>query len=463
MVGILLEDALVKRGLQLEADGRLDEAKHAFRTSLRRSPANAEALNGLGRVLYREGLRRSARRFFERLVARHPSDAAGHTNLGIVLLESDEVAAARAHFEHALQADPSQQLAHFGLARIAALEGNDAAALHHQQAVTRGARRDGAPPVTRTRAPKLLLLSSEEQLGAVGAAPLSASDLSLATLIVEHADAVLPAHHAIFNTITDADRNPVALRIAHDLVSRSDAPVINHPSAVLHTARESLPAFLAGIEDAVLARTLAFERALLLGADAEAALRDRGFGWPLLLRAKGYHSGQHFVRVEDPSGLSDAARELPGDELLAIEYLDAQSSDGAFRKYRVMIVDGKLYPLHLAVSPTWKVHYFSAGMAQRADWRAEDAAFLSSMVRVLPERSLAALESIATRLALDYAGIDFALDPLGRVLVFEANATMTVPSPPSDPRWDYRRTHVQRILSATRRMLWKRARAGGWR
>ena len=49
--------------------------------------------------------------------------------------------------------------------------------------------------------------------------------------------------------------------------------------------------------------------------------------------------------------------------MLAIEYLDARGARGKARKYRAMIVDGKIYPMHLAISRHWKVHYFTADMA----------------------------------------------------------------------------------------------------
>jgi hypothetical protein len=60
-------------------------------------------------------------------------------------------------------------------------------------------------------------------------------------------------------------------------------------------------------------------------------------------------------------------------------------------------------------------------------------------------------------LGLDYGGIDFGLDAAGNVLLFEANATMVVNPPEPDPRWDYRRTPVERVLAAVRTMLATRA------
>jgi len=123
------------------------------------------------------------------------------------------------------------------------------------------------------------------------------------------------------------------------------------------------------------------------------------------------------------------------------------------RKYRVMFIDRVAYPLHLAVSADWKVHYFSADMARNAAFREEERRFLEDMPAVLGAKAMAALASICLTLDLDYAGIDFALSPDGSVLLFEANATMVVFPPGPDPVWDYRRAAIQTVMTAAGRML----------
>jgi hypothetical protein len=148
--------------------------------------------------------------------------------------------------------------------------------------------------------------------------------------------------------------------------------------------------------------------------------------------------------------------------LLAIRFLDGRAADGTYRKYRVLFIDGRLYPLHLAISTHWKVHYFSADMHDRADHRAEDAAFLADMHGVLGARAIAALKGIAAALGLDYGGIDFGLDAAGNVLVYEANATMVVLPPPPDERFAYRRPAVDRAIAAAHAMIRTRAVRGGY-
>jgi hypothetical protein len=146
---------------------------------------------------------------------------------------------------------------------------------------------------------------------------------------------------------------------------------------------------------------------------------------------------------------------------LAIAFLDARDADGTVRKYRAMIVDGALYPLHLALGHRWKLHYFSADMIDVPAHRAADAAFLADLPAALGPRATAALERVRDALGLDYGGIDFGVDRDGRLLLFEANATMVVPPHDPNPVFAYRRPAVERILAAVRAMLLRRARRPG--
>jgi glutathione synthase/RimK-type ligase-like ATP-grasp enzyme len=198
---------------------------------------------------------------------------------------------------------------------------------------------------------------------------------------------------------------------------------------------------------------VAVPRVVLAGPDGAAAVSGHEIGFPLLLRSAGFHMGRHFVRVDAPDGLAAAAAALPGEELLVMDYLDARGTDGQARKYRVMSIGGRLYPLHLAISPDWKIHYFSAAMADNSHHQREEAAFLTDMPGVLGDKAVRALEEIAETLGLDYAGIDFGLSRGGEILLFEANATMRIHPPGPEPQWDYRRASVNRALEAAHDLL----------
>jgi hypothetical protein len=242
------------------------------------------------------------------------------------------------------------------------------------------------------------------------------------------------------------------------VLAHTTAPVINRPDAILATGRCEIARRLSGIPGVITPATITLPRESLLAPDALATLRRHGFDFPLLVRSLGFHGGEHFERVEKFDDLAATVAHLPGRDLAVIQYLDARSPDGKTRKYRVMMVDGEIYPLHAATSSDWKIHFFSADMAGAPAHRAYDAAFLENMAGVLGSRALDALRQIQRTLALDYGGIDFGLNENGDVLLFEANATMAVIPPKQDTIWDYRRPAVERIYLAVLTMLTQRLR-----
>jgi glutathione synthase/RimK-type ligase-like ATP-grasp enzyme len=251
------------------------------------------------------------------------------------------------------------------------------------------------------------------------------------------------------NAVGDADLCDIALARAEEIVARSAAPVINSPARVRLTGRAENARRLAAVEGVITPKIRALSPAAILA--------DDDLVFPLLLRRPGFHTGRHFVRVGDRDALAPAIAALAAEELLLIQYLDARGPDGMARKYRVMFIDGAAYPLHLAISADWKVHYFSAAMADNAAHRDEERRFLEDMPAVLGPAAMAALARIHAILGLEYGGIDFALAADGSVLSFEANATMVVFPPNPEPIWDYRRSAIDRVLKAATQMLLRHA------
>ncbi len=267
----------------------------------------------------------------------------------------------------------------------------------------------------------------------------------------------LPPHHLLINAIGDADSCGSSLRTAGRVLEKSKAPILNPPRRVHVTGRADNARLLGTLEGIVTPRIASIPRETLAGPKGIPLLEEQGFAFPLLLRTPGFHGGGHFLRIETPDALAPGAASLPGQRLMAIEYLNARDADGKIRKYRVMMIDGKLHPLHKAVSSNWMIHYFSAEMADSPAHRAEDQRFLEDMPGALGPKAVAALERLRDALGLDYAGADFSLDSKGEILLFEANATMAIPLPNADEKWDYRRAPVLRLHQAVREMILTRA------
>jgi tetratricopeptide (TPR) repeat protein len=431
----------------LRDHGRLDAAIAEFEHVLARAPDHVETLVALGVVLARRGRRLDARARFERAVALDGTHRAALVNLAN-MLALDEPERARALYEAALRHDAGFAAAHRGLCGLAALRGDAAASARHREAGYAGGPFGRRPYVGATVPPNVLALVSTDG----GNIPLDALLDERCFLVHEvyveaYRGEPLPPHALIVNAIADADRCAPALQRAAQLVERARVPVVNAPRAVAATGRVANAARLAGLTDAVA------PAARVAGSGAS---EPRTF--PLVLRTPGLHMGRGMIRVDDARAFARALAAAPQrDELIAIDYVDTRSPDGAWRKYRVMIVDGALYPLHLAIAHRWDVHYFSAAMAERADYRAEETRFLTDPRAVLGARAWDALGRVRDVLGLEYAGIDFALAADGRIVVFEANAAMTALAPDPDERFAYRGAASEAVAGALVQMFRRRS------
>jgi glutathione synthase/RimK-type ligase-like ATP-grasp enzyme len=452
-------DLLFAKAQMLARLGRDDEAKAAFVALLQRDPTHFGALTDLAGLALATGYRSAAITAYRQAVDCHPDNPFGLVNLGNILLEDGDLTAARRLYEKALAIDGSLTYAHQGLANVLEKQGDDEGAARHREqgfaghsVVVRPYRGTGNPP-------RVLLIVSAKGGNIPTNVILDDRIFAVTAVYAEYFDAsdTLPGHDVVFNAVGDADLCGDVLDAVSRIAARSSTPVINPPYLIRDTGREANAARLSSLNDVIAPRTALLSRASLVAADAAAHLARHGFQFPLLLRSPGFHTGQNFARVESAEDLATAVRELPGEALLAIEYLDARGPDGMARKYRVMFIDGKFYPLHLALSHDWKVHYFTSAMADDAAFRQEEEMFLTNTAGALGPRVLHALALLREALALDYGGVDFGVAPDGRLLLFEANATMAIVPPVPDPVWDYRRKPIADAVDAARAMLFKRA------
>ncbi|MBV8087536.1 MAG: tetratricopeptide repeat protein [Chloroflexi bacterium] len=438
--------------------GHIDEAVASYQRALELRPEYVEARANLANALLGLHCYEEALAEYGRAIDLNPTYVVARNNLGIALQELGRLQEALAQHQAALALAPDDARTHQGLATAHLLLGNMSEARHYgrigySQPFDVYPHRGSAEPV------RVLVLQS-----AIGGNVVTDRWLDdrlfqkvLLTVDFVEPDMTLPQHDLVLNAIGEADRCQHALAAAAGLLRGRTGPVVNAPERVALTGRVDNARRLSCLPGVVAPRSALLDRALLQARGASQRLAAKGLRWPLLLRSPGFHTGEHFVQVTNAAELHAAARELPGQQLLAIEYLDTRSADGFFRKYRVLLIDGQLYPLHLAVSRNWKVHYFSADMAGSAEHRAEDGAFLADMRAVLGGPAVEALARVRDTLGLDYAGIDFALDAQGRVVIFEANATMVAPPPPAGECWDYRRPAVERANAAVQDMLLVRA------
>jgi hypothetical protein len=448
-------ELLFERACCLEDLGWDEAASQAYLAVMQRDPRNLGALVNLGLMLSQRGEAATARAFFTQAITHHPLSTIAHVNLGRALLEQGEVASAEAQYSAALSLDRDFFAAYHGLAMLYEEIGDYARAEQHLERAFEK-RASWTLPYAGTAPPLRILLLVSARGGDIVTHPFLDDRIMQTTMFVPEGfrpGMTLPPHDVVFNGIGDADRCRKSLQRVRAMLDVSPARVINDPESVLATGRAATAARLGSIPGIVVPRIERLARTAITVEN----LRANGWSFPLLLRSPGYQAGRYFERVDEPAALEATLARVPGAELFAMGLLDTRGADGCVRKYRVLFIDGRLYPVHLAISTEWKVHYFSADMTERADHRAEEARFLADMRSVLGNAVITTLEEIARAIGLDYAGIDFGIDAAGNVAVFEANATMAVYVPPAGEEWAYRRPAYDAVVAAVRKLLADRA------
>ena len=267
----------------------------------------------------------------------------------------------------------------------------------------------------------------------------------------------LPEHDIAFVAApgdTDSSR-PFLLHIA-DCVRDWPKPVLNAPRAIEGLERDQLPMTFRDTPQLWLPNTARIDREDLAKIGHGTLRPDDMFAdldFPLVLRPVGSHAGRNLELLSTAADVKGYLNTCVDPEFFVSSYIDYRSADGAFRKYRIVFVDGAPYACHMAIADQWKVWYMNAGMDQAAAKRREEQRFMERFDCEFARRHREALTELARKVDLDYFGIDCAESPDGRLVVFEADNALIVHDMDSDQVFPYKRKQMQKVFAAFVEML----------
>ena len=225
----------------------------------------------------------------------------------------------------------------------------------------------------------------------------------------------------VVNHMGDADRYKVALRQAAAVIERLGVPCLNHPMAVRRTTRDGIAVLLEGIAGVLVPRTVRIAPSCV--EDFPRAVEREGFCYPVIARLTGTQTGRTQTLVESADAWSKVHGIAWRDrEVYLTQYVECSDPDGLYRKQRVVFVGGRPMPNSVLTGTSWSVH----GAGRLPEHQPHEVhwltAFEAESLPYLRER----LMEIARRVRLDFFGIDFALRPDGTMVIFEANAAMSM-------------------------------------
>ena len=282
---------------------------------------------------------------------------------------------------------------------------------------------------------------------------LEGADVELISLYVEPGEALptLPEHDVAFLAIGESDANRAALDAIAPALADWPKPVLNGDAAAIHAlTRDGVSKTMAE------APNVLSPPAARLGRNDLAAIAAGGCApcpFPILVRPIASHAGAGLARLETASAIPSYLATLADEQFYVSPFIDYAGAGGLYRKQRIVLIKGRPFICHMAVSERWMVHYMNAGMTESTGKRAEEAAFMASFDAAFATRHAAAFAQLHQRIGLDYFGIDCAEMSDGRLLLFEADVAMIVHAmDPPDP-FAYKKPSMMKLFSAFEAML----------
>jgi tetratricopeptide (TPR) repeat protein len=417
-------------------------------------PSNARAAaadaNRRGVSLHRQGRVEEAVDAFREGIASQGGVAELHTNLGAALMQLGRFDDARAEYERVLEIQPDDLLAHSAMYELEQIRGNPAKAVTHQARVLAQQTVFSQIAPREARSVLALMAPGDWQANVPIDFLIDRETTTVHKFYIlsqaQAAAAVLPAAGVVFTAIAESDENEERLRVAEDVVAHLQLPVINRPERVLGTSRTRVWQALHDLPNVVVPQTLRRGK-------AELERGETGIEYPLVIRPVGSHAGHGLERVNDARDLAGYLSRSSGAQYYIMPFVDFSKGDGFFRKYRIIVVDGVPYAYHLAISPRWMIHYYNAPMQEHAWMRDEERRFLDDFPSVFDPALVRAIGEMASRLGLEYFGIDCSIDRKGRLVLFEADPAMIVHAGDDPQLFGYKIPAAQRVFAAFERLI----------
>jgi hypothetical protein len=352
------------------------------------------------------------------------------------------------------------------LSLIAQLLGDKPAGLAIQHEILKSHQLFRSPCSTQQPRLRVLALAAATDMGSNTPIEflLQESGIELMTLYVipevELPDP-LPDHDIAIVIASDSEDCRDALRKISLAASRWPRSLLNPPHLVGNLDRDKLHGLLFGIEGLEIPATTAVTRAQLSDLSQSAAVLDdiaSDLAFPVIVRPRGSHAGAGLAKIDNPAAIERYLCERQEQEFFISRFVDYAGDDGLFRKYRIVVVDGKPYACHLAIADRWDIWYLNAGMTLSASKRLEEETFMRTFDIGFARRHRTALAGMINRVGLDYFTMDCAETKNGSLLIFEADNTAIVHNMDPPNIFPYKAPQMQKVFDAFAAMLERRAR-----
>lgn len=221
-----------------------------------------------------------------------------------------------------------------------------------------------------------------------------------------------------------------SMKALNELVDSFGVPVVNHPTKAMATVRDTSAKLLEGIPGTVVPKTMRFSS---IGKTHEqlADEIEAQYDYPLITRRLTSQEGKGMNKVDSHAALLEVLSAGCPDEFFVTQFVDCRKGTKFHRKIRAAIVKDEILIVRVDYDTYWNVHGRKA--KTRVPFYLEHRWVLDEEKRIinnpgaeLGRSAMQALRAIRERIPMDVFGMDFAVDPDGLLVFYEANASMNL-------------------------------------
>jgi glutathione synthase/RimK-type ligase-like ATP-grasp enzyme len=250
----------------------------------------------------------------------------------------------------------------------------------------------------------------------------------------------------IFNQISDPDTHSVTLAKVDLLYGMYQDKIrfFNLPKDIRKTSRDRLYHLLKETPGLNIPKTVKIHPHS--SDEIYRTLKDEGFEFPVIFRQAGDHGGISTIRIDDENEHFSAFA-LDGRAYYLTQFID-YAEEGVYKKYRLIVIEGKVYLRHVLFGSQWMMHAKSQFEKEISDPYKQDIS--KRFVKEIKPKIQPTVKKIHDAIGLDYFGIDCHIDENGTMLIFEINANMNIFI---DLEGSYFKKHTDRAKQALVKMI----------
>ena len=454
-------------GTQLKLK-KFEDAERYSLLAISLDESSTEAWLNLGNA--RNELKRhdDALEAFDRAILLDPNDARPILNKGIALAELKQNDAALLAYEWVLNISPDHATALFCKSQVLEMLGRfEAASEAREKAIARSA---AASPVflgqrKKSQKANILVLNDTPVVGdafeTVGNFPSQLphffEDDFHFSYVYAGGDSVprsylqLQPPHLVLNNYANGEGVLSHGHLARltELADSFGVPVINHPGKVVLTTRDVSIERIAGVPNVIVPKTTRF---CSVGKTHQEMVREieTQFDYPVITRSLIAQEAKGMNKVDNREALLAVFASWYPENFFVTAYVDSRGSRKLSRKIRAAVVGDEMVILRVDFSPEWKVvgRKTDAEIAlhfEHPQLRVEEQRICADPEDQLGHRAIQSLKTIRGRIPLDIFGIDFDVMQDGKLVFYEANATMNLFSTAKNVEVDYPKEAQDRL------------------